>query len=210
MTVRHPLLDADGVLQHVGGDGWRAEIERRLGDRTDDFVRAVDDLEAPALAGGTDFPDGLSEVLAGFGVPFDAEELYAALWETITVDEDTLGLAAAVGQAGISVHLATNQHPRRAELMQRTLGYQNVVDGGFYSCELGVAKPDPEFFRRILEHLGHPHPATVVFVDDSARNVESAAGLGLRAVHWHLGEGHDVLRSRLAALGVSADPRGTP
>lgn len=202
MTVRHLLLDADGVLQDVGGDGWRAEIQRRLGDRINEFVRAVDALEAPALRGDGEFPDGLADVLAGFGVSLDAEELYVALWEAITVDPGTLGVAAAVRAAGAGVHLATNQHPRRARLMQRTLGYQDVFDTGFYSCELGAAKPDPEFFRRVLVQLGDPPPEQVVFVDDSRRNVESAAGLGLRALQWHLDEGTAVLRARLAAVGL--------
>ena len=210
MTVRHLLLDADGVLQHVGGDGWRGEIERRLGDRTADFVRAVDDLEAPALRGRTSFPDGLSGVLARFGAALDAEALYVALWASITVDVRTLDLAAELRRAGLTVHLATNQHARRAELMRRTLGYEDVMDGGFYSCELGVAKPDPAFFARVLERLGDPDPADVAFVDDSRRNVDSAARLGLRAVHWHLDEGHDLLRSRLASIGVSVSAPRTP
>ena len=211
MTIRHLLLDADGVLQRVGGEGWRAEIERRLGDRTDDFVRGVDALEAPALTGRADFPDGLADLLAGFGLPLDAEELYAALWETVTVDGGTLDLAAEVRAAGVTVHLATNQHRRRATLMQRTLGYEDVVSGGFYSCEIGAAKPDPAFFTRVLERLGAPDPMTVAFVDDSRRNVESAARLGLRAVHWHLDDGHDVLRSRLAAVGLAVrDGRVAP
>jgi putative hydrolase of the HAD superfamily len=202
VTVRHLLLDADGVLQHVGGAGWRVEIQRRLGDRADDFVRAVAELEAPGLRGERDFPDGLDGVLAGFGLAVDAEELYAALWGSITVDPGSLQVAAAVRAAGVGVHLATNQHPRRAELMQRTLGYQDVVDSGFYSCEVGAAKPEPEFFRRVLHCLGDPDPEHVVFVDDSLVNVESAVGLGLRGVHWHLGEGTDLLRARLADVGL--------
>lgn len=128
-----------------------------------------------------------------------------ALWGTIARDEGTLDLAAAIGRSGLTLHLATKQHARRAELMQRTLGYEDVMDGGFYSCELGVAKPDPAFFGRVLEHLGNPDPATVALVDDSLRNVESAARVGLRAVHWHLDEGLDLLRSRLAEHGISAD-----
>jgi putative hydrolase of the HAD superfamily len=202
VTVRHLLLDADGVLQHVGGAGWRAELRARLGERTDDFVLAMDDLEAPALRGEGDFPEGLADLLAGFAEDLDADELYTALWETITVDPGTLQVAAAAREAGVGVHLATNQHRRRAELMQRTLGYEAVVDSGFYSCEVGAAKPEPAFFRRVLQRLGEPEPASVVFVDDSLVNVESAAALGLRAVHWHLDEGVATLRARLAAVGL--------
>ncbi len=203
MLIQHLLLDADGVLQHVGGSGWRTEVERRLGDRTEEFIGAVDALEAPALRGETEFPDGLADILAGFGLDLDAEELYVALWETITVAPDTMAIAAAARDAGVRVHLATNQHRRRAALMRRTLDYQEVADSCFYSCEVGAAKPEPEFFRRVLRRLHDPDPRAVVFVDDSSRNIASAAGLGLRAVHWHLDEGHHALRDRLADAGLS-------
>jgi putative hydrolase of the HAD superfamily len=198
----HLLLDCDGVLQQVGGDGWRSEIRRRLGERTDDFVRAVDDLEAPALRGEADFPDGLEEVLARFGVDLDAAELYAALWESIRVLPVAWGVAEEAASSGVRVHLATNQHPRRAELMRRTLGYERITEHAFYSCELGVAKPDPAFFEAVVGRLGS-RPGRVAFVDDSRRNVEVAQALGLRAVHWHLDEGEAVLRARLREVGVS-------
>lgn len=202
MAPDHLLLDCDGVLQQVGGDGWRAEIRRRLGEDTDDFVRAVDDLEAPALRGEADFPDGLEQVLARFGVDLDAAELYAALWETITVQPAAWGVAEEAAAAGVRVHLATNQHPRRARLMRRTLGYERITENAFYSCELGIAKPDPAFFESVVDRLDS-RPGRVAFVDDSRRNVEAAQAVGLRAVHWHLGEGDGVLRTRLREVGVS-------
>lgn len=58
--------------------------------------------------------------------------------------------------------------------------------------------------------LGNSAPTTVAFVDDSLIHVESAARLGLRAIHWHLDEGLSTLRSRLAAHGISADVPRTP
>lgn len=211
MSPEHLLLDCDGVLQQVGGDGWRAAIRHRLGGRTEEFLRAVDALEAPALRGDGRFPEGLDAVLAGFGVDLDADELYAALWETLTVREPAWAVAEDARAAGLRVHLATNQHPRRAGLMQRTLGYERIVDQAFYSCELGVAKPEPEFFESVLERLGRPDPDRVAFVDDSRRNVASAAAVGLRAVRWHLDEGAAALRTRLADVGLPLlTPPGAP
>lgn len=199
--IEHLLLDADGVLQHVGGQGWREEIFGRLGRRTDDFVVALTEVEAPALRGEGDFPEPLAGVLHRFGLTADAEELYAALWESITVDESVLGIAREVREAGTPVHLATNQHPRRAALMQRTLGYEAVLDTTFYSCELGVAKPDARFFETVLARLG-ALPEQVAFVDDSSANVQGARDLGIAAIQWHLEEGTAEMRSRLREVGV--------
>lgn len=204
-VVRHLLLDADGVLQDVGGQGWREEIARRLGPAAADFSSAVGEHEAPALRGRGDFPEPLVAVLEGFGLDLDLGALYSALWESIIVDQGVLAIAREVRDAGTPVHLATNQHPRRARLMQTTLGYEQVLEQGFYSCELGEAKPDVAFFRAVLDRLD-VLPQEVAFVDDSERNVEAARGLGIAAVQWHLDDGHEQLRSRLVSLGVRLRP----
>jgi HAD superfamily hydrolase (TIGR01509 family) len=50
------------------------------------------------------------------------------------------------------------------------------------SCDLGVAKPDPEAFLRASEAAG-ADPARCLFVDDTRANVEAAQALGFRT-HW--------------------------
>lgn len=60
--------------------------------------------------------------------------------------------------------------------------YGELLDGAYYSSDLGVAKPAFEFFGAILDDL-RAAPDTVCFIDDMATNVAGArdAGLG-RAV----------------------------
>ena len=50
------------------------------------------------------------------------------------------------------------------------------------SAEVGVMKPDPEIYRIALARLDVA-PQEAIFVDDQARNVTSAARLGIHAVH---------------------------
>jgi 2-haloacid dehalogenase/putative hydrolase of the HAD superfamily len=47
----------------------------------------------------------------------------------------------------------------------------------------GVMKPDPAIFRLCCERFGLA-PGDFLFVDDSARNVEAAAGLGFDVHHF--------------------------
>jgi HAD superfamily hydrolase (TIGR01509 family) len=63
------------------------------------------------------------------------------------------------------------------------------------SCEVGVSKPDPRIYQLCLDRLGLP-AAETLFVDDRADNIEGAARIGLRTLHW---EGADAL-DRLRAL----------
>jgi putative hydrolase of the HAD superfamily len=100
------------------------------------------------------------------------------------------------------VHLGTNQQAGRAAYMRDELGYDDLFDESFYSCELGAAKPDPAFFCRVLDRLGAAAPE-VLFVDDNEANVVAARECGLAAEHWHLDEGVDLLRDRLAGHGLT-------
>lgn len=202
MPIRHLLLDADGVVQRPGGDGWRALLRRHLGDRTDEFIAAVGEVEAPALRGRGGFPEGIEPILTTFGIRVDVEEFYSGVWLVIDPLAETLDLAASVRSSGLGVHLVTNQHRRRADWMKRELGYAELFDHCFYSCDLGVAKPDPALFARVGERLA-ADPEQLLLVDDSRANVEAARDAGLQAELWHHDDGIAVLQRRLAGHGVS-------
>ena len=46
-------------------------------------------------------------------------------------------------------------------------------------------------------------PGEVLFVDDTARNVEGARAAGMVGVHWDVSRGHDELVRVLAGHGVA-------
>ncbi|QBR92192.1 HAD family hydrolase [Nocardioides euryhalodurans] len=199
--VRHLLLDADGVLQRVGGNGWRAKVDAALGEHADAFVADLRDLEGPALVGSGDFPAALGRALAEYAPDVDPERFYAGTWLDLETVEETVAVVEDVRRAGAGVHLVSNQHPRRADHMRDVLGYDRLLDRSFYSCDLGVAKPDPAFFARVVSELGSDAGELLV-VDDSAANVAGARHAGLPAEQWHHDEGVDVLRARLTGHGL--------
>jgi putative hydrolase of the HAD superfamily len=54
-------------------------------------------------------------------------------------------------------------------------------DRRYFSCRLGVAKPDPRAFQLVLGDLG-AQPAEVLFIDDRPENTRTARDLGMRAI----------------------------
>jgi len=52
----------------------------------------------------------------------------------------------------------------------------------WYSYLMGVRKPDPEIFRKVMEEGGF-QPGEVAFIDDLKENVEAAATQGMVPVH---------------------------
>lgn len=192
--MRHILLDADGVLQSVRG-GWTEPFELWLGDRSLDFLRAIERGEQPSLRGEVPFRPVLATVLAEFEVDAGVDEMYA-LWLDIVVDDASIAIVRELRKRGLGVHLATNQNPERRDHMRTVLGYDDQFDQSFYSCEIGVAKPDPMYFTAILDRLGVA-AGEVLFIDDNQANVDGARSVGLNAEQWQLEQGHDRLRSLL-------------
>ena len=201
-TIRHLLFDADGVLQQVRG-GFYAAAEALLGEHARAVLDEASARERSFLAGDEDFLPVVAEVLREQGLDVAAADLYAAVWQNTEPSAASFDLVRRLRAADYGVHLGTNQVRRRAEHMRTTLGYDDVFDVSLYSCELGVAKPDPAFFEKAATRIG-AEPARVLFVDDHPANVAGARSTGMAAVHWCLDEGHDALVERLAEHGVHA------
>lgn len=194
MTLRHLLLDADGVVQHRPG-GWTGV----LAAHTDDPEGLFGDLvieEAPTIRGAGEFLPVLGAALRKREVRADARRLYDEVWGCIETHSAVLDWVATLRARGVQVHLASNQHPERARLMAGSLGYRDHFDTCFFSCEIGAAKPSEEFFATVLARLGAT-TEEVVFVDDSAGHTRAARRLGIRSITWHHRQGLARLRRQV-------------
>lgn len=206
VVITHVLLDADGVLQDLPG-GWYAAMEPFLGDRAREFLHRTWADELPTLSGDGDYLPMLEATLREYGVSAPVEEVYAAVWHRIDEVASSFEVVAALRRAGYGVHLATNQERGRGTYMHDVLGYRDRFDVSAYSWQVGAAKPDPEFFRRVVRLIGAPADE-VLFVDDSEPNVAGARAAGLAAEHWHFERGPGSLVDVLSAHGVSVDLPG--
>ncbi|GAA1889155.1 HAD family hydrolase [Lapillicoccus jejuensis] len=198
--VRHLLFDADGVLQTLPG-GWVEAVRPYVGDHAETFLGQAFEDERPALVGEDDLVPHLDKALGELGLDVTGEELYLAVWHRVQTVDEVLALVPRLRAAGYGVHLGTNQARRRGELMRTELGYDELFDVSCYSYDLGVAKPDVEYFRRCAQRIG-ADPAEILFVDDREDNVASAQSLGMTGVHWDHTLGTDALLAGLASYGV--------
>lgn len=108
-------------------------------------------------------------------------------------------LIADVRTAGLTLHVASN-YPVWIEELRERFALDARFDGVWASCHLGVRKPDPAFFARLLQEVGLP-AGDCLFVDDRPVNVEAAAAAGMRAAVFTSAAD---LRAVLAAEGVAA------
>lgn len=185
--VRAVLWDADGVLQHTPPDAW-------------DPAREVIGAFPGALTGTPVDETRIREVVARRGLAGREEEILA-VWSTFALLEASLEVVAAVRATGTPCYLATNQDSYRAACMQEHLPYAALLDGAYYSCAVGAAKPSPEYFGHVADDLGL-RPADLLFLDDQPENVEGARAVGLAAEQWVHTDGIPRLHALLGRHGI--------
>ncbi|MDP9406258.1 MAG: HAD family hydrolase [Actinomycetota bacterium] len=133
------------------------------------IARGGDHRDAFTLLGVADWREREPEVQRRYG-GFTAGDLYP----------DALSTLAALRSAGWATAVVANQPASRSTELA-ALGV--APDVMAMSEALGVAKPDPAFYARLLELLGDPPAADVVYVGDRVDNdVTAAARAGLRTV----------------------------
>lgn len=179
-TVDVLLWDCDGVLQH-GRFDWRTRLDDAVGPG---FAGRVFEAELPALRGERSLREVLEDLLERESthghLPVTVDDLLA-IWEQFDLDPEAVAVLTAARRHGVRCLLATNQQDHRVRFMREAHAYDELVDGSYYSSEVGAMKPDPAFFEHILDDLGVPADR-VGFVDDVPANVESARSVGIRAV----------------------------
>ncbi|MDU0347661.1 HAD family phosphatase [Actinomyces sp. MRS3W] len=192
--IRAVLFDADGVLQFIGTP-WDQALEEGGGA---EFARALLAEEGPALMGREDLRTLLERLVTRLQLEASVEALLD-LWWNATPDPLAWQTVRDLKAAGYVTALATNQQRERREWMRRSLGYDGLCDVDAYSCALGLAKPDPEYFHAVLELVG-ARPEEALFVDDNAANVSEAAALGIHTVHHPADAGGVLLREEVVAV----------
>ena len=193
------LFDADGVIQRPSIDWW-SRLTSLVPSDGEAFVADLMAAEKPSLVGKGDFRDAVADVLERWNSPASLEDALEP-WHWFAAEPAVVALIGDLRAAGIGCHLATNQHAYRRAIMQDERGYGSWFDQTFYSCDLGLAKPDPAYFRAILAALDVP-ASSVLFIDDNEANVAGALSVGLQAEVYDLSTGTPALVELLRRYGL--------
>jgi len=197
------ILDYGNVLTHVQDQGWLDEAAVRLGVDPS-RLRAAYHLHRHDYDSGLPMAGYWQRVLAdshpgGDGAMTRADlawliERDLASWSVYR--DEVWSLAAAFRAAGGRTAVLSNSGPEMMVRVRADRPLEARFDTVVISCEVGLVKPDPRIYRLCLDRLGLT-AAETLFVDDRADNVEGAASIGLRTLHF---EGPAALDRLLALL----------
>lgn len=113
--------------------------------------------------------------------------------------EDSVAVLDDLKARGDKVYAITNfSREKWAECLIR-FPFLQSFDGVVVSAHERVIKPDPAIYRILFERYDLA-AADCIFIDDSAKNIETARAVGMQAIHFV--EPID-LRGALAACGLA-------
>ena len=215
------LCDIDGVLRLWPAGGGMTGVDRAHGlpEGTLAATAFHPDHLLPAITGAVsdeEWREGVAVAVADrCGSPGRARAVVTD-WTAIVpgINEEMVALLRAVARTVLTLLVSNGTTRLESDLAALGLGGLAPL-GVLNSARVGVAKPDPEFYRVALERLGaEGRSGAVLFVDDSAANVAAAEEAGLTGIRYR---GMDDVRGPLEAIlpagaragGQDADQRGS-
>ena len=184
MTIRNIVFDIGNVLVRwdslgiveaaFGLSGEEAKARRHALFGETDIWRALnrgEHTEAGAKA---------AYVAAGLLTADEAEAMFAALYDSLHLLEDTPPLMERLKAAGYRIFALTDNVREIVAHLEGTHDWWAHFEHVTNSAEVGVLKPDPRIYAHLLD-TNVLAPEETVFFDDMPGNVAGAQAAGMHA-----------------------------
>lgn len=193
------LFDLGGVLIELAGVEQMLAWCPAVGDTAELWRRWLRSAAVRRYeTGGASREEFAAEIIGEFALPVDAEAFLRVFerWPRALYPGATALLAELAPRFRLASVSNTNElHWAR---FCRDWSLDTHFHHNFPSHEIGMLKPDAQYFAHVLAALGVP-AERVLFVDDNVVNVDAAAGLGIVARRV---TGPTGVRETLEALGL--------
>ena len=201
MAIRVALFDIGGVLVDLPGlpgiPATDAAHQQELWQRwiVSPWVRRLESGRCSAQ----EFAEGM---VADWQLRMTPEQYLQAFaaWPK-GLYPGTAELIAGI-RPGIRTGCLSNSNPVHWPRMRDEMGLGTLLDEHFLSYLMGVVKPDPQIFARVIATLAVP-AGSILFLDDNLGNVTAARAAGMEAEHT---VGPVAARAALGARALVADP----
>jgi 2-haloacid dehalogenase len=97
--------------------------------------------------------------------------------------QETVEILESLRAARVPCYALTNMEAETYPLRLQRFAFMREFDGIVASSFEGIAKPDLEIFRRLLERF-QLEPSTTLMIDDSPANVAAAAEVGMLTLRF--------------------------
>lgn len=179
--IKAILFDADGVL--INAEKFSNQLEKDRGVSKEITKPFFDGIFQSCLIGKSDLKEVIEPHLKEWGWEGGVEDFLEYWFKSEHKrDEELVEYIKELKEKSIKCYLATNQEKYRLSYILERMGFGEIFEKEvFSSCNLGVKKPNKEFFEKVLETLKDFKKEELIFWDDKMMNIETANQLGIRS-----------------------------
>lgn len=149
---------------------------------------------------GREWDEAIALLCAQFPAQASLIHAYRERWEEMLGGplDDTVAVLDALRVRGVRLFALTNWSHDTFAIARQRYAFLDWFKDIVVSGTEGMIKPDPAIFQLLLTR-GGIDPARAVYIDDTARHVDAAKALGMRAL---LFRDAATLRRELSSLGL--------
>lgn len=184
-SINTVIFDIGGVLVGLGRyrflekKGFTGELAKRVMNATmlsEDWVQL--DLN--------NLPE--DEILQRFirndpEIEKEIRHMYSDVLGIVEPKAASLPWLRHVKESGCRILYLSNYSPKIMRECPDALYFLPEMDGGLFSCDVHLAKPDPAFYQALLKKYDL-EPERCVFIDDLMSNLEPAKEMGIHTIRF--------------------------
>jgi putative hydrolase of the HAD superfamily len=185
MSIRAVIFDFGGVIVRTEDRTSRAQLAERLGLTYDQLSAIVFDSKSAHLAtiGEITTAEHWENVRETLGLSAgEFPQVPDDFWGGDRVDQILVNFLREL-RGEYKTALLSNAWDDLRGMICEVWKIDDAFDEILISAEIGLVKPDPRIYQRLLADL-QVAPAEAVFVDDFQHNVEGAREVGLQGIQF--------------------------
>jgi epoxide hydrolase-like predicted phosphatase len=185
MSIRAMIFDLGGVLVRTEDRSPRTQLATRLGKSYDELSALVFDSPSShkAMKGEITAAEHWEVVREALGISkAEIPQVQLEFWGGDSLDEQLVAYLRAM-RLHYKTALLSNMWDDIRQVIEEIWIIDDAFDEIVISAEVGLVKPDPRIYRKVLSGLG-VKPAEAVFVDDFPDNIEGAHQAGMQTIHF--------------------------
>lgn len=153
MSMKAILFDVDGVLNNVGSELFSQKYARERGIDPELLVNFFRTEWAEVVTGKKDAAEAIEAHRHAWQWEGDLDDLFTMWFESENhPDQDALAIVTQLRERGVKCYITTNQEKNRGKYIKDVM-FPDLFDGYFISSEMGVKKPDPEYFTHVINAI---------------------------------------------------------
>jgi putative hydrolase of the HAD superfamily len=183
--IKTVIFDLGGVLVRTENRQPRQKLAEKYGMSYQELSDLVYRTESAKLAtiGNVSAEDHQQTILKNLNLPLDSFSTFEdEFWGGDRLDSHLVEFIQSL-RGEYKTVLLSNAWDNLRPLLKGLWKIDSVFDHIFISAELGLAKPDPEIYKVVIDSLDQD-PSELIFIDDFIENVKAAREANLNAIHF--------------------------